>query len=84
MKQLRVFSIISSFFMIFSFLIFLFPGISVADEKEEKRISECMDSCISKEKVCYNMTADPRRCEAIYNECVAACKPEGNTSKQGT
>jgi len=84
MKQLRVFSIMFRFCTIFSFLVFLFPGISIADEKEEKRISECMDSCISNEKVCYNMTADPRRCEAIYNECVAACKPEGNTSKQGT
>ena len=83
MKQLRVFSIISCFFIIFSFLIFLFPGISIADEKEEKRISECMNSCISDEKVCYN-DRDLRRCEAIYNECVAACKPEGNTSKQGT
>jgi hypothetical protein len=84
MKPLRAFSIISCFFVIFSFLIFLFHGISIADEKEEKRISECMDSCISNAKVCYNMTADPRRCEAIYNECVAACKPEGNTSRQGT
>jgi len=84
MKQLKSFSIILCFFMIFSFLTFSFPGVSIADEKEDKRIGECIDSCISNEKVCYNMTADPRRCEAIYDECVAACKSNGNTSKQGT
>jgi hypothetical protein len=80
MKPLRTFSIISCFVMIISFVIYSFPGISVADEAQDKRIQACMDSCYDKEQVCYNMTADPRRCEAIYQECVDVCKQEQKPS----
>ncbi|MGP8154750.1 MAG: hypothetical protein ACLQBQ_11550 [Smithella sp.] len=75
MKQLRTFSMISCFVMILYFVIFSFSGISLADETQDQLIQKCMDSCYDKEQVCYNMTADPRRCAALYQECVDACKP---------
>lgn len=80
MNQLRIFSIISCFIMILFFLIFSFSDISAADETLNQRTADCMNSCISKEKVCQIMTADPRRCEAIFQECVSACKSEENSS----
>ena len=67
--------------MILYFFIFSFPGISVADETQEKRFKDCIDSCNNKAQVCMNMTADSRQCTAIIQECVEACKSEEKSSK---
>jgi hypothetical protein len=80
MKQLRIFSIISCFIMIFYVLIFSFSDISIADERLDQRTADCLNSCNDKDRVCYNMTADQRRCDAIYQECVAACKVKDDSS----
>jgi hypothetical protein len=81
MKKLGIFSIISCFVMILYFFIFSFPCISGADETQEKRFKECIDSCNNKGQVCSNMTADPRMCTAIIQECIDACKSEAESSK---
>jgi hypothetical protein len=81
MKKLGIFSIISFFVIILYLFIFSLPGISSADETREKRFKECIDSCNNKGQVCINMTADSRRCGAIVQECVDACKSEAESYK---
>lgn len=80
MKQLRILSIMSCFAMILYLLIFSFSGMSIAGEKEQKRLQECNDSCKNNGDVCMNMTADSRRCTAIYQECSDNCKAEYEAS----
>ena len=80
MKQLRIFSIISCFVMISYLLFFSFSGISIASETQGKSLNECVSSCKDKGDVCINMTADSRRCTAVYQECVDACKKESDSS----
>ncbi len=80
MKQLRIFSIISCFAMILYLLIFFFSGMSIAGEKEQKLLNECVADCKDKVDICMNMTADPRRCTAIYQECDDNCKSEYESS----
>ena len=80
MKQLRILSIMSCFAMILYLLIFSFSGMSIAGEKEQKRLQECNDSCKNKGDVCMNMTADARRCTAIHQECIDNCKAEYEAS----
>ena len=84
MKQLRIFSIISFFFMISYLFIFSFPGISIASETQGKSLNECVSSCKDKGDVCINMTADSRRCTAAYQECVNACKMENDSSSSNS
>ena len=67
--------------MILYFFIFSFPGISSADETQEKRFKECIDICNNKGQVCINMTADSRRCGAIVQECIDVCKSEAESYK---
>lgn len=80
MKQLRIFSIISYFVMISYLLFFSFSGISIASDTQGKSLDECVSSCKDKVDVCINMTADSRRCTAVYQECADACKKESDSS----
>ena len=80
MKQLRIFSIISCSVMISYLLFFSFSGISIASDTQGKSLNECLSSCKDKGDVCINMTADSRRCTAVYQECVDACKKESDSS----
>ena len=80
MKKLRIFSIISCSVMISYLLFFSFSGISIAAETQGKSLNECVSSCKDKGDVCINMTADSRRCTAVYQECVDACKKESDSS----
>ncbi len=78
MKKNIIFSVILCFAMVCYFLIVSFSGISIAEDTKEKQLKECVDKCNDKGNVCINMTADPRRCEAIVQECVDACKAEAS------
>lgn len=82
MKLLRIFSLISCFIVILYILILSFSDISIAEETSEERIKNCINCCIGKKPVCYNMTADSRRCEAIFEECIATCKSEGSSPSE--
>ncbi|HUN54678.1 MAG TPA: hypothetical protein VMU29_05925 [Smithella sp.] len=84
MKPLRVFSIISSFVMISSLLFFTFSGISIASETQGTTLGDCLSSCKNKGDVCINMTADSRRCTAVYQECVDACKKASDSSSSNS
>ncbi|MFZ1037119.1 MAG: hypothetical protein WAU61_04020 [Smithella sp.] len=84
MKQLRIFSIISCFVMISYLLFFSFSGISIASDTQGKSLDECLSSCKDKGDVCVNMTADSRRCTAVYQECVDACKKESDSSSNSS
>lgn len=82
MKLLRIFFLISCFVFILHGLILCFPGTSIAGETSEERIKNCINCCIGKKPVCYNMTADSRRCEALFEECVATCNSEGSSPSE--
>lgn len=73
MKQLRIFPLISCFFMALIFLIFFFSGISIAEQTSKQK---CMSSCDEKKLVCFNINADKRMCEVIFKSCVDACESE--------
>jgi hypothetical protein len=77
MKQLRIFSLISCFVISLFFLIFSFSNISIA---EQTSVKDCINSCASKKQVCFNINADKRMCEVEFQNCAAACKPEGDSS----
>lgn len=81
MKKLKIFSVFPLLAMSFCFLIFSFSHVWAEENTVEKRFKECVDSCDNKGKVCVNMTADPRRCMAIVQECVDACKAEAESSQ---
>jgi|WetSurMetagenome_2_1015567.scaffolds.fasta_scaffold1028901_1 hypothetical protein len=85
MKQLKMFSLIPCFVMIFYFLIFSFSGISRAEEvpeAREARIKNCISCCTGKKQVCININPDLRLCEAVLQTCVAACKSEGDSPSE--
>jgi len=79
MQRLRIFFHVACFVMILCFLIPSFPGLSIAEEQqeEESRINKCINCCAGKKKVCLNIKADLRLCEAVLQTCVATCKSEG-------
>ena len=85
MKQFRIFSAITCFAAVMYFLIFSFSNISAAEQTSFKK---CVNSCAGKRQVCFNINADKRACEVEFKSCVAACKPENDSSsssnKQGT
>jgi hypothetical protein len=80
MKNIRIFSFITCLIMASCFLILFVPGISNAEDTKEKQYVECVNKCADKGNVCINMTADTRRCNAIVQECIDACKKEVEAS----
>jgi hypothetical protein len=81
MKQLRIFILVSCFFVVLYSLIVFFPDISIAKETPRQK---CISSCDSNRQVCFNINADKRLCEVEYQDCIAACKPEDDSSSTAT
>lgn len=79
MKQ-RLFILILYLIVILYFFVFSFSGALLAEEKEEleKRIQNCISCCADKKQGCFNVMVDRRLCEAVFQDCVANCKSEGN------
>ena len=80
MQRLKIFSPVVCFVMILSFFIFSFSAISTAEEQkqeEETPVNKCINCCAGKKKVCINIKADLRLCEAVWQTCIATCKSEG-------
>jgi hypothetical protein len=77
MKQLRTFSLISYFVIVLYFLIFSFSDISIA---EQTRMQNCISSCTQKQQACFNINADKRVCEVEFQNCVATCNAEDDSS----
>jgi hypothetical protein len=77
MKQLKKNSFIVCFAMILCSLIFSFSEISVAEQTDA---NNCVSSCADKKQTCFNINPDRRMCEEEFQECVASCKSEGDSS----
>jgi hypothetical protein len=77
MKQLRIFPLISCFVIVLYFLIISFSNISIAEQTSKQK---CISSCTSKREVCFNINTDKRMCEVEFQNCIAACKAEDDSS----
>jgi hypothetical protein len=55
---------------------------SIAEETIKKLIQSCVVCCTNKKQVFLNMNPDLRLGEALFEECVATCKSEGNSSSE--
>jgi hypothetical protein len=81
MKQLRIFTLVLCFVLVFYFLTLFFSNLSIAEQTSEQK---CISSCVSKKQACFNINADKRICEVVYQDCIAACKPEDDSSSTET
>lgn len=77
MKQLRIFILVSCFFVVLYSLIVFFPDISIAKETPRQK---CISSCDSNRQVCFNINADKRLCEVEFQKCFDACPLEDDSS----
>jgi hypothetical protein len=79
MKNMRIFPLISCFFLVLYFLIFSFSD-SIAEPAT--RGEKCISCCTDKQLVCLNLNPDRRLCAAEFENCVATCKSEGAVSSE--
>lgn len=77
MKQWRIFPLISCFVIVLCFLIFSFSNISTAKQTSKQK---CISSCTSNREVCFNINTDKRMCEVEFQNCVATCNSEDDSS----
>jgi hypothetical protein len=77
MKQLRIFPLISCFVIVLYFLIISFSNISIVEQTSKQK---CISSCTSNREVCFNINTDKRMCEVEFQNCVATCNSEGDSS----
>jgi hypothetical protein len=54
----------------------------MAEETVNKSIQTCIVCCTDKKQVFLNMNPDLRLGEAFFEECVATCKSEGDSSSE--
>ena len=80
MKQFRILSLASCFALALYFLVFFFPGISIAELTPEEK---CINSCADGKYACFNRSADRRMCEVEFQNCVSACKEENKPASPG-
>jgi hypothetical protein len=77
MKQFKKISLIACLALILYLLVFSFSKMSIAEQTSTK---DCINSCEDKKQVCFNINPDKRLCEQEFQNCVASCKAEGESS----
>jgi hypothetical protein len=80
--KIKIFHIFC-FFMILSFSLFSFTGVSIAQEEElDERVKNCISCCNAKTQACFNINPDRRLCAVELEACVATCKSEGESPSE--